>query len=80
MNILNSKNDSSLFTEKFDVYSNKTDTEIYPEIWKNFDNRPFIKENSSTNINKIYLLVPYSEKEDAKKMNAKWDKKMVYTK
>jgi hypothetical protein len=73
LNILNSKNDTTLFTEKFCVYSIYTDSSVYPEIWENFDNTPFIKDNVSTIKNKIYLLVPYSEKEDAKKMNAKWD-------
>jgi hypothetical protein len=85
LKILNSKNDSSLACDRFHVYSSNysADTIIYPEIWKNFDNRPFIKDNDSTIQNKIvqnkiiqnkiYLLVPYSEKEDAKKMNAKWD-------
>lgn len=72
LNILNNKNDT-LFTEKFCVYSTYTDSLVYPEIWEKFDNTPFIKENGSTIQNKIYLLVPYSEKEDAKKMNAKWD-------
>jgi len=73
LNILNSKNDTTLFTEKFCVYSIYTDSSVYPEIWENFDNTPFIKDNDSTIKNKIYLFVPYSEKEDAKKMNAKWD-------
>jgi hypothetical protein len=81
LNILNSKNDTTLFTEKFCVYSTYTDSSVYPEIWEKFNNTPFIKDNGSSNINndkllninKIYLFVPFSEKENAKKLDAKWD-------
>jgi len=81
LNILNSKSDTTSFTrdDMFCRYSIHTDSLVYPEIWEKFDNTPFIKntsfikDNVSTIQNKIYLLVPYSEKEDAKKMNAKWD-------
>jgi len=84
LNVINNNNVSSLFIEKFCLYSPYTDASVYPEIWENFDYTPFIKYNNSlntnayeeenkSNTNKIYLLVPYSEKEDAKKMNVKWD-------
>jgi len=77
-------NDLETFQEKFEEYSTKVDASVYPEIWKSFDYTPFINYNGSTNINnykqsnksnvnKIYLFVPFSEKENAKKLDAKWD-------
>ena len=83
LKILNNNKNSALFRE-FDEYLPYTDASVYPEIWKNFNYTPFIKHNSQSNTNnvykklnnhqnKIYLLVPFREKEDAKRLNAKWD-------
>lgn len=83
--ILNKLNDGlNSFQEKFEEYSTKVDALVYPEIWKSFDYTPFINYNGSSNINnykqsnksnvnKIYLFVPFNEKENAKKLDAKWD-------
>jgi len=80
LKILNNNNISSFFTEEFNVYSPCTDSSLYPEIWENFDYTPFIKDNTNTykqssksHQNKIYLLVPFKEKKEAKKLNVKWD-------
>ena len=51
LNILNSKNDTTSFTQQFCEYSTYVEHSVYPEIWENFDYTPFIKNNGSSNIN-----------------------------
>lgn len=60
--------------KQFNEYSPNVDSSIYPEIWKDFNYKPFqTKQDKNQLIEKIYLSVPFAKKDYAKNKGCKWD-------